>query len=258
MKKGLVFAIIVSSLLFLSGQARACEAIPEGYYKYLTLEETINLSTAIILGEKSSQGPAQNNFPFGGEPLWIGIKIKEVLSSDLLGKQEKIKILTSQACGYAGAYPVLEDNLNYLIFLRDKDKEDIFHPVIYNDAYDPHYGITAYEVNNDTIPGLNLTLSELKELLKKITPAPIKENSSCILLGERGRLQQQCCENLTKIPDCFKSGGECACTNCACFYCSSCGNGICESDYEENACNCKSDCKFTFFQKILNFFRKIF
>ena len=52
----------------------------------------------------------------------------------------------------------------------------------------------------------------------------------------------KCCEGLTAIPACIDTGnGDCACPNCPCFVCTSCGDGKCGED--ENACNCGEDCK---------------
>ena len=53
----------------------------------------------------------------------------------------------------------------------------------------------------------------------------------------------KCCPGLAPIPACVGDGADCACPNCPCYICSSCGDDVCE-DWE-NPCSCPADCEGT-------------
>ena len=84
----------------------------------------------------------------------------------------------------------------------------------------------------------------------------VKEPSAanCLKAGEidqspaaLGKVRGKCCSGLTEVPDFpIPSTGNLTCDELSAagsnLICSACGNGICESEWE-NRCNCPEDCK---------------
>ena len=76
-------------------------------------------------------------------------------------------------------------------------------------------------------------------------------NQTCIIAGEiyyPGT--EKCCDGLKSIFGSENADGSCSCTepgnNCGGSpICAPCGNGICESQYGEDKCNCAEDCNQT-------------
>lgn len=74
----------------------------------------------------------------------------------------------------------------------------------------------------------------------------------CVQEGLMAFGAEKCCPGLTAIDNCEMlpvncgpnencwPGYECACMDCACFYCTKCGDGHCGKG--ENTCNCPEDC----------------
>jgi len=62
MKKRTIIVLLFTMILYIS-LANACQSIPENYYKFLNLDETISLSNYIVVVEKVKDGPSIGLFP---------------------------------------------------------------------------------------------------------------------------------------------------------------------------------------------------
>ncbi|MDP3881759.1 MAG: hypothetical protein Q8Q31_02680 [Nanoarchaeota archaeon] len=170
MKKRLI-TTFCAILLFLSALSlvSGCQPLLEPP-TYMTLEETVNASQSIIIAEKVREGPIQEEFPYGGEPEWVEVRISSVLKGDSLATNTKIKLSTSNPCGYDDSFPVPQDKTQYIIFLGTKSKtpsnEEVFYP-----AY-PNVGISKtipkpvriLEIKEDNIQEPNVTLTKFVDL----------------------------------------------------------------------------------------------
>lgn len=146
--------------------ANACQSIPENYYKFLNLDETISLSNYIVVVEKVKDGPSIGLFPSGEEIGWMEIYVKDIISNKSDNLVSNVRIQAPLPCGYAGGYSYLEKGIEYLMFIGEKDEEGIFHPIInVKNTSSIFYGLTAYKIENNQIMGLNLSLDDLKEKL---------------------------------------------------------------------------------------------
>ena len=259
MKKLLIvlFGIAISLIVALYS-VEACQDIPTGYYKFLTLEETINHSNYIVIAEKIRDGPSIGEFPSGEAIDWMEIRVKEGIPIDPPYAYSKIKIQAPLPCGYVGGYPYLEKNKDYLIFIGEKDGHDIFSPPINaKDTSNVFYGMTAYEIVNNQIIGLDMALEDLKEEYfercakegEEVNPSPNLvagfPNECCVGLKPMLAFDPETCEGITGTP--LKT-------------CMACGDGICKNNMFENKCNCPEDCviKTSLWQKIVNWFKDLF
>src|SRR3989344_8032376 len=78
-----------------------------------------------------------------------------------LGVNNKIKIKTSDACGYGSNFSdgFGESGKKYLIFLGNKDGDDLWLPVAGSNY---ERGLRQYEIAKENIVGLNITVNNLK------------------------------------------------------------------------------------------------
>ena len=111
MKKYFIFIAVIFISFFVSSFAFACEPCP----KILNLEETINKSDLIIVGQKVSDGPKSD---FG--PAWIEVKIIETLK----GSIQDAKIKVSSWYGMCSYGIIIDDNKNYLILLQKAENAE--------------------------------------------------------------------------------------------------------------------------------------
>jgi len=126
--KKFIFSISILALFLVSSPVFACEPCAST----LNIEQTINKSDLIIVGQKITDGP-RSDFGEGYDGSdWIEVKIIETLKGS--APSAKIKINSWDAmCAYG---IIVNDDRNYLMLLQKKDNagENFYDAVDYGCA----------------------------------------------------------------------------------------------------------------------------
>jgi hypothetical protein len=115
----IIVCVILCSLL--TQVIYACEDMMP-----LGIQRTTEQADLIIIGQKVVQGPiGEKEFPFGGEPIWVDIKITKILKGN--SSENPIRIQTNSPCGYGFPAPI--DNKEYLMFFSWNSDSKSFNRV---------------------------------------------------------------------------------------------------------------------------------
>ena len=162
MKKIILLSVVILCTLLLNKTSvLACQPIPNNYYEYLTLEQTISSSTNIVISEITGNSrKSYKDFPVTSQDDWIEMNITQVLKGNV-GVNNKIKIKTLDTCGYKSNFSDSfgERGKKYLIFLGDKDSDNLWLPVVGSNY---ERGLRQDEIEGENIVGLNITVNDLK------------------------------------------------------------------------------------------------
>lgn len=112
---------VVSSLFLVLSpfSVSACEPCLE----VLTLQETIDEADLIVVGKKTADGPSED--PRFDSPRWIEIEIDNILKGSVSARRIKAGAWSGM-CGYG---IIIEDDRDYLIFMKGTEDPDMYSSV---------------------------------------------------------------------------------------------------------------------------------
>ena len=149
-----IFALVLSSLVFMVNEARACEPCTRD--ASIKFEETARRADLIVIGRRDDFSPDELTHGVGG-PANIRLKVSRVLK----GNEAREEITVKSWSGMCPYGIVINDNLEHVVFLKKSGETYVAVEECAVKYYDIKEGQVEFEKQKIAVEDFEIKLREL-------------------------------------------------------------------------------------------------